>query len=126
MPHIDRKDFHWFMGVKFALTVYLFKNFDFWIALVAAVAFFVGHRYIIAASLGLRVMNVGDFNTFVTNSKAPTHIMTATPVAVGKPELAGQIFGRIVYAHVKARSCIRKVLGDMYYKELNADDVIKS
>ena len=71
-------------------------------------------------------MSIGDFNTYVTNDKAPTNIMTATPVSEGRPELASEAFMRIVKAHIKARSCIKVVLGDMYYQELDEQDVIKS
>ena len=71
-------------------------------------------------------MSIGDFNTYLTNDKAPTNIMTATPVSEGKPELAAEAFLRIASAHVKARSCIKVVLGDMYYQELDKDQVIKS
>ncbi len=115
MPSFDRKDFHWFMGVKFALSLYVFKQFNFLTALAIFVTFFVCYRHVIAKLLGLQVMSIGDFNTYVTSDKAPTNIMTATPVSEGRPELASEAFMRIVKAHIKARSCIRVVLGDMYY-----------
>ena len=53
MPQIDRKDFHWFMGVKFVLALYLFKNFDFLTALAVFVTFFLGYQHVIAKCLGL-------------------------------------------------------------------------
>ena len=51
--------------------------------------------------------------------------MTCTPVSNANPKYAREVFKRMVTAHVKARSCIVKVLGDMYYKELDMDDCIK-
>lgn len=80
----------------------------------------------IAQLYDLTVMPIGDHNTFITSEKAPTHIMSATPLSVGRPEYAKEVFMRIVRAHVKARSQIVNVLGDMYYQELNQKDVIDS
>ena len=67
----------------------------------------------------VHVMDIGDFNTFISGPKAPANIMSITPLSIGKPEYAKEAFMRIIKAHVKARSCIVKVLGDMYYKELD-------
>ena len=114
-PHIDVEDLHWFMGVKFAMVVYMFTAWDWWVATTATGVFFVTYRYVVAKVTGLTCMDVGDLNCFVTNSKAPTNIMSATPLSTCKPEYAKEIFERIVRAHVKARSRIVKVLGDYYY-----------
>lgn len=119
MPQIESKDFHWFMGVKFLVVYMLFTQLSFWKAFPIAAFLVITFPHVVAKVKGLNVMQVGDFNTFITNAKAPTNIMTATPLSVGKPEYAKEVFMRIVKAHVKARSCIVKVLGDMYYKELD-------
>ena len=126
MPHIDSKDFHWFMGVKFALTLYLFKTCSFAVAFGAYVGFFLVYRYLIAALLGLKVMTMGDYGTFCTNDKAHTNIMTGLPVSEANPEYARELFMRMVKAHIKARSCIVSVLGDLYYKELEMQSVMDS
>jgi len=81
MPHLDMKDFHWFMGVKFAVTALLFKTLAFWQASIVFILVTLTYRHVVARVLGIKIMPVGDFNTFVTNSKAPTNIMTFTPVS---------------------------------------------
>ena len=90
------------------------------------VALQVSYRHLVAQLYGLHVMPIGDCNTFLTNPRAPTNIMSATPLSVGRPEYAKEAFMRIVRAHIKARSRIVTVLGDMYYQELNEKDVIDS
>mmetsp|Transcript_842 Transcript_842/g.1276 ORF Transcript_842/g.1276 Transcript_842/m.1276 type:complete len:139 (-) Transcript_842:1136-1552(-) len=125
MPHIDIKDFHWFMGVKFAIALVLFRTLQWYLALPLMLTILIALRHLIARILGYQVMGVGDFNTFVTNQKAPANIMTCTIVENPNPVYAREVFSRMTTAHVKARSCIVKVLGDMYYKELDADAVIK-
>ena len=126
MPSIDSKDFHWFMGVKFLLVVALYKTFAIWLASLIAFAFFLTYRHLVAKICNLHVMDIGDFNTFISNPKAPANIMSITPVSVGRPEYAKEAFMRIIKAHPKARSCIVKVLGDMYYKELDMAQVVDS
>ena len=126
MPQIDKKDFHWFLGVKFAVVVYFFYHFKWWVALPMILAVAISYRHPIAWARGLHVMDIGDCNTFVTNPKAPTNIISLTPVSVGRPDYAVEAFRRIVVAHLKARSCIVKVLGDMYYKELDIEEVLAS
>jgi len=123
MPSIDTNDFHWFMGVKFALIVYLFYSCAWWLAVLITVVFMMTYRNVIAKINNLHVMDIGDFNTFISNPKAPANIMSVTPLSVGKPEYAKEAFMRVIKAHMKARSCIVKVLGDMYYKELDMDAV---
>ena len=71
-------------------------------------------------------MDIGDLNTFVTNPKAVTNIMTATPLSIAIPEYTKEAFSRIVKAHVKARSRIVKVLGDYYYEELDGQECLDS
>ena len=126
MPSIDAKDFHWFMGVKFLLTVFIFRQLSLPIAIPVFLVSMTVYRYVLAKLLGLTVMGVGDFNTFVTNEKAPTNIMTCTPVSNANPAYAREVFMRMVKAHVKARSYIVKVLGEFYYKELDMNECIKS
>lgn len=124
MPHIDIKDFHWSMGAKFVIALFIFKSLSWWLALPLFVLLSVVYRHIVAKVTGLKVMAVGDFNTFVTNSKAPTNIMTCTPCHNTKPEYAREAFSRMVKAHVKARSSIVKICGDYYYKEHDEQEVI--
>ena len=127
MPQIDPEDLHWFMGVKFAIVVAIFSYSPSWLlgfAIVAILAAF--YRNVIAAMLGLHVMDVMDLNCFYSGDKARCNVMSATPVSVGHVHLTKESFSRIVYAHIKARSQIVKVLGDMYYKELDKEDVIKT
>jgi len=50
--------------------------------------------------------------------------MSATPVSQAEHQYGRELFERVVKAHIKARSCIVKVLGDMYYQELNEKDVL--
>lgn len=119
MPRIESKDFHWFQGVKLLVAYLLFTHLSFWMAVLIGAVLSMSFPHVVAKAKGLNVMQVGDFNTFITNAKAPTNIMTATPLSAGRPEYAKEVFMRIVKAHVKARSCIVKVLGDMYYKELD-------
>jgi len=114
------------MGVKFAITLIIFKSLSVWYALPLLFVMQVGYRQIVARMLGLRVMAVGDFNTFVTNNKAPTNIMTSTPCTKTNPVYAREIFSRMVKAHVKARSSIVKICGDYYYKEHGHDEVLAS
>ena len=118
MPNIDKKDFHWFMGVKFALMVSLFYSCAWWLAALITIIFLLTYRNLIAKINKLHVMDIGDYGTFVTNHKAPANIMSVTPLSIGKPEYAKEAFMRVIKAHVKARTIIVKVLGDMYYKEL--------
>ena len=126
MPHIDKNDFHWFMGVKFCLVIWLYYNLSWWLATAITVTFFLTYRNVIAKICGLEVMDIGDFNTFISNPKAPANIMSITPLSIGKPEYAKEAFMRVIKAHVKARSCIVKVAGDMYYKELDGNAVADS
>ena len=55
----------------------------------------------------------------MSNDKAPANIISATTMSEGKPDYAKAAFGRIIDAHLKARSAVVKVYGDMYYKELD-------
>ena len=126
MPHIDKNDFHWFMGVKFCLVVWLFYTWSWWLATLTTVVFFLTYRLAIAKFCNLQVMDIGDFNTFVSGPKAPANIMSVTPLSIGKPEYAKEAFMRVIKAHTKARSRIVKVLGDMYYKEMDMDAVANS
>ena len=126
MPHIDKNDFHWSMGVKFFLVIWLYYNLSWWLATAITVTFFLTYRNVIAKIYGLEVMDIGDFNTFISNPKAPANIMSITPLSIGKPEYAKEAFMRVIKAHVKARSCIVKVAGDMYYKELDGNAVADS
>ena len=115
MLQIDSKDFHWFMGVKFGLAVFLFTTFSFWIALTLSITLLVVYRYVIAMILNIHVMESGDLNTFITNSKAPANVISSCPLSIAKPEYAREVFSRLVKSHIKGRSRIVKVLGDMYY-----------
>ena len=126
MPHIDKNDFHWSMGVKFFLVIWLYYNLSWWLATAITITFFLTYRNVIAKIYGLEVMDIGDFNTFISNPKAPANIMSITPLSIGKPEYAKEAFMRVIKAHVKARSCIVKVAGDMYYKELDGNAVADS
>ena len=126
MPHIDKNDFHWSMGVKFFLVIWLYYNLSWWLATVITITFFLTYRNVVAKIYGLEVMDIGDFNTFISNPKAPANIMSITPLSIGKPEYAKEAFMRVIKAHVKARSCIVKVAGDMYYKELDGNAVADS
>ena len=126
MPHIDKNDFHWSMGVKFFLVIWLYYNLSWWLATAITVTFFLTYRNVVAKIYGLEVMDIGDFNTFISNPKAPANIMSITPLSIGKPEYAKEAFMRVIKAHVKARSCIVKVAGDMYYKELDGNAVADS
>ena len=126
MPHIDKNDFHWSMGVKFCLVIWLYYNLSWWLATAITVTFFLTYRNVVAKIYGLEVMDIGDFNTFISNPKAPANIMSITPLSIGKPEYAKEAFMRVIKAHVKARSCIVKVAGDMYYKELDGNAVADS
>ena len=96
MPHIDKNDFHWFLGVKIAVSVYIFCTFRWWLAPLMILAVSWVYRIPIAKAKGLHVMEIGDCNTFITNSKAPTNIMSMTPVSEAKPEYAREAFKRIV------------------------------
>ena len=126
MPHIDKEDFHWFMGVKFCLIIWLFTAFSWWLAALISLTFFLTYRNIVAKIQNLHVMDIGDYNTFISSPKAPANIMSITPLSVSKPEYAKEAFMRIIKAHPKARSCIVKVLGDIYYKELDMTEVVDS
>ena len=97
-----------------------------WQAVLIVSTVFVGYYYVVAFALGLQVMSIMDFNTFVTNSKAPTNIMTSTPVTNASYQRGIKVFSVMAKAHIKCRSSIVKVLGDMYYKELDLDDVMKT
>ena len=50
--------------------------------------------------------------------------MSATPVSQAEHHLGRELFEKVVKAHIKARSRIVKVLGDMYYEELSEKDVL--
>ena len=67
MPQIDFEDFHWFMGVKFAAAVLMFRTLSLPMAFLLMLAANFAYRLVLAKLLGLKVMDVGDFNTFVTN-----------------------------------------------------------
>lgn len=69
-------------------------------------------------------MEIGDLNTFYTSPKALTNVMSVTTVTEADPKIAKEIFSRITKAHMKARSRIVKVLNDMYYKEMDEDEVL--
>ena len=121
MPQIDKNDFHWFMGVKFAIVVTLFYSCTWWVAALITAIFFLTYRNIIAKFNNLQVMDVGDLNTFISNQKAPANIMSVTILSLSKPEYAKEAFRKVVRNHIKTRSTIVKCLGDMYYKELDMD-----
>lgn len=97
-----------------------------WVAILIISIFFVGYYYIVAFALGLHVMPIMDFNTFMTNTKAPVNIVTSTPVTNASYKRGIEVFSVMAKAHIKARSRIVKVLGDMYYQELDLDDVMKT
>ena len=124
MPHIDKNDFHWFMGVKLLLMVLSFKMFSIWIAIGLIIVFAVFYREVIAKIKGIHAMEIGDLNTFYTSPKALTNVMSVTTVTEADPNIAKEIFSRITKAHMKARSRIVKVLNDMYYKEMDEDEVL--
>jgi len=124
MVSIDKKDFHWFMGVKFAAVVFLFYNCSWWQAALIAIIFFLSYRPVIAVLYGLHVMPLGDWGTFITNAQAPTNIMSMTPVFNANHEYAKEVFARLAKTHMKARSRIVRVLGDLYYEELDPNDVL--
>ena len=71
-------------------------------------------------------MPIMDLNCFYSNDKAITNMVSCTPMSHVKHEYAKEAFGRIVDAHLKARSATVKVFGDMYYKELDRESVLKS
>ena len=71
-------------------------------------------------------MPITDLSTFVSNPSAPSNIVSACPVSTTNMDYAREVFGRMVRTHLKARSCIVRVLGDLYYKELDEADVVKS
>ena len=68
MVNHDKKDFHWFMGVKFVAVVFLFYNCSWWHAALITIFFFVSYRPVIAVLYGLHVMPMGDLGTFVSNA----------------------------------------------------------
>ena len=68
-------------------------------------------------------MEIGDLNAFISSSKAPANIMSATTLSVGRPEYVRETFMKVVVAHMKARSRIVTILGDKYYEELDIQDV---
>ena len=53
-------------------------------------------------------------------------MISCTPMSLVKHEYAKEAFGRIVDAHLKARSATVKVFGDMYYKELDRESVLNT
>ena len=114
------------MGVKFVAVVFLFYNCSWWHAALMTIFFFVSYRPVIAVLYGLHVMPMGDLGTFVSNAQAPTNIMSMTPVLNAKHDHAREVFARLVRTHMKARSRIVCVLGDLYYEELDEKDVLDS
>lgn len=126
MVNIDKKDFHWFMGVKFLFCVALYQSLVWWKTALIAAIFFFSYRHIVAKVKGITVMPITDLSTFVTNPNAPTNIVSACPISTTNMTYAREVFGRMVKTHLKARSCIVRVLGDLYYKELEQKDVVDS
>jgi hypothetical protein len=125
---IDPEDLHWFMAVKFTVSVGLFVFLPtWWMATLALIVLAVGYRHVIALIYGLHVVDVNDLNCFHSNNQlAVCNVMSATPVSKGRTELTKEAFSRIVYSHVKARSGIVHILGDKYYQELDPQTVINS
>ena len=68
---------------------------------------------------GLHVMPSMDLNCFMSNDKAHVNIVSCTTLNYCKPESAREAFGRLIDAHLKARSETVRVFGDMYYRELD-------
>lgn len=126
MVNVDKKDFHWFMGVKFLFCVALYQSLAWWLTAIIAAFFFVSYRHIVAKANGLTVMPLTDLSTFVTNPNAPTNIVSACPISKTNMNYARETFGRMVKTHLKARSCIVRVLGDFYYQELEEKNVVDS
>ena len=115
------------MGVKLAIAISLFVFMPaYWMAALTIIVLAVVYRHIIALFTGLNVVDVNDLNCFYTNKEATCNIISCTPVSVGNVHLAPEAFEKLTRFHLKMRCGIVKVLGDMYYKELDVKEVIKT
>ena len=70
---------------------------------------------------GLHVMPSMDLNCFMSNDKAVVNILSCTTLNYGEPKYAKEAFGRLIDAHLKARSGTVRVFGDLYYQELDKE-----
>lgn len=95
-------------------------------ALVASLALIICYRYVIAKALGLKVMDAMDLNTFSTNDKAVVNSLSMTIVSQSNKEHANGCFGMLAKTHIKMRSKIVKIFGDLYYKEIPIEEAMNA
>jgi len=95
-------------------------------AIAVSLVLIIGYRYIIATALGLNEMEAMDINTFSTNDKAVVNSVSMTIVSKSNKDHANGCFGTLAKTHVKMRSKIVKIFGDLYYKEIPADEAMKA
>ena len=124
--HLDKEDFNVYMFLKLGLAIQLFLILPRIPALLVLILIASTYRSVVASICGLQVMPIMDLNCFYSNDKAVTNMISCTPMTIARPEYAREAFGRIVDAHLKARSSTVKVFGDMYYKELDRESVLNS
>ena len=123
--HLDKEDFNVFMFAKFGIVLLIFQALPLLYAMITLILLAITYQHVIAAIFGLHVMPSMDLSCFYSNDKAVVNIISITPLTRGEPAYSREAFGRIMDAHLKARTGIVKVCGDMYYKELPREEVLK-
>ena len=124
--YLDKEDFNVYMFLKFGIALLLFYVLPCIPALLLLIVGAATYRSVVASIYNLHVMPIMDLNCFYSSDKAITNMVSCTPLNFAKHEYAKEAFGRIVDAHLKARAATVKVFGDMYYKELDRESVLKS
>ena len=117
--HLDKNDFNVYMFSKFGIVLAIILLFPLKFAVLTLMIVAATYQHVVAHVYELHVMPSMDRNCFMSNDKAVANIISATTMSEGKPEYAREAFGRLIDAHMKARSEVVRVFGDMYYKEID-------
>lgn len=101
--------------IKLGVVAAIFAALPLKQAVVVMLVVVLGYRYVVAAALGLQVMDIMSLNTFSTGKKATVNVMSMTIVTKSEAELAHGCFSRLAKTHLKMRCRIVEVFGDYYY-----------
>ena len=101
--------------VKVTVVVAIFSLAKLKVAVLLALGLTLSYRYVVGLVFGVSPLPIMDNNTFYTNDKAVTNVMSGTPMSINGTHLSRECFTRIAKAHYKMRCRIVNIFGDFYY-----------
>jgi hypothetical protein len=110
--------------VKLSVIVAIFATLKSRYAVLIALVLTWSYRFVIGFFCGVSPLPIMDINTFYTNDKALTNVMSGTPLSINATHVSRECFTRLVKAHLKMRSRIVRIFGDAYYKEIPIEEVL--